>query len=323
MQIASYTLSAPVILAPMAGITDRPYRQLCRQMGCGLAVGEMLSANPDVWETDKSRLRMDISGEEGIKSVQIAGSDPELMAKAAQFNVANGADIVDINMGCPAKKVNKKLAGSALLKDHTLVEKILQAVVDAVDVPVTLKIRTGWDEENRNGVEIAKIAEQNNIKALAVHGRTRTCLFKGNAEYDTIKAIKKSISIPVIANGDITSPEKAKFVMDYTGADAVMVGRGSQGNPWIFKAITHYLATGKHHSPPSLEEIRDTVLSHVSQLHQLYGEAKGYRIARKHVGWYIKAWSLSSDYRQQFNAIEAATEQLDSLHNFFDNILQQ
>ncbi|NTS78736.1 tRNA dihydrouridine synthase DusB [Catenovulum sp. SM1970] len=321
MQIADYTLSSPVILAPMAGITDRPFRQLCREMGCGLAVGEMLSSNPDVWATDKSRLRMDHSGESGIRSVQIAGCDPELMAQAAQYNVSNGAQIVDINMGCPAKKVNKKLAGSALLKDKALVERIIQAVVNAVDVPVTLKIRTGWDPENRNGVEIAQVAERNQIQALAVHGRTRADLFKGEAEYDTIKAIKQAVNIPVIANGDITSAEKAVHVFKYTGADAVMIGRGAQGNPWLFRDINQYLATGEHAAKPELDEIRRVILKHVSQLHELYGEQKGYRIARKHVGWYIKECDLDSQFRKDFNAIEGASEQLDSLHQFFDNYL--
>ena len=219
---------------------------MCRRMGAGLVVSEMLSSNPKVWKTAKSMHRMDHTGEDGIRSVQIAGADPDLMAQAAQFNVENGAQIIDINMGCPAKKVNKKLAGSALLQYPELVESIVRAVVDAVDVPVTLKIRTGWDTDNRNGADIARIAEQNGIQSLAVHGRTRACMYRGNAEYDTIRAIKQAVSIPVIANGDITSPEKARFVLEYTGADGVMIGRGAQGNPWIFKQIQHYLQTGEN-----------------------------------------------------------------------------
>ncbi|WP_111978207.1 tRNA dihydrouridine synthase DusB [Algibacillus agarilyticus] len=319
MQIASYKLTAPVILAPMAGITDRPYRQLCRDMGCGLAVGEMLSSNPEVWRTEKSRLRMEHAGETGLRAVQIAGCDPDLMAKAAQHNVSNGADIIDINMGCPAKKVNKKLAGSALLKDPKLIERILKAVTNAVDVPVTLKIRTGWDPDNRNGIQIAQLAEKCEIQSLAVHGRTRACLFKGEAEYDTIRAIKRAVSIPIVANGDINTAEKAAYVLKYTGADAVMIGRGSQGNPWLFKDINQYLLTGTHADKPELYEIRDTMLKHVKQLHELYGEGKGLRIARKHVSWYCAAHSLGSELRSNFNAIEDALEQIDSLHHFFDN----
>ncbi|AWB66710.1 tRNA dihydrouridine synthase DusB [Saccharobesus litoralis] len=319
MQIASYTLKAPVILAPMAGITDKPYRQLCRKNGCSLAYGEMLSSNPDVWQTAKSQKRMETSGETGIQAVQIVGCDPDLMAQAAQFNAETGAQIIDINMGCPAKKVNKKLAGSALLKDPALVERILKAVTNAVDVPVTLKIRTGWDPDNRNGIEIAQLAEKCGIQSLAVHGRTRACLFKGEAEYDTIKAIKQAVSLPVVANGDITSAEKAKYVLDYTGADAVMIGRGSQGNPWIFADINHYLLTGEHLPKPDRQEIRDTVIHHVAELHELYGEGKGLRIARKHVSWYFAAHSLNSEYRKTFNAIENAQQQLDSLQQFFDH----
>lgn len=320
MQIANISITTPVILAPMAGITDRPFRQICRKMGAGLAVGEMLSANPLVWKTEKSRLRMDHTGESGIRSVQIAGCDPELMAQAAQHNVANGAQIIDINMGCPAKKVNKKLAGSALLQNPALVEQILKAVVNAVDVPVTLKIRTGWDPDHKNGVQIAQIAEGNQIQALAVHGRTRACLFKGEAEFDTIKAIKQSVSIPVIANGDITSASKAKYVMDHTGADAVMIGRGAQGRPWIFREIAHFLATGEHIAKPELAEIRQIVLQHIAELHQFYGEGKGLRIARKHVGWYLKELEDKGEYRQQFNSIESAPEQLDSLSSYFDHL---
>lgn len=272
MRIGSYSLPNNLILAPMAGVTDQPFRQLCHKLGAGMTVSEMLSSNPKVWQTDKSMQRMDHSGELGIRSVQIAGSEPELMAQAARINVSQGAQIIDINMGCPAKKVNKKLAGSALMQHPELVEHILTAVVEAVDVPVTLKTRTGWNPNHKNGIEIARIAERCGIQALAVHGRTRACMYKGEAEYNTIRAIKEAISIPVIANGDITSPEQAAHVLKYTGADAIMIGRGAQGNPWIFKQIQHFLEHGEHLQVPPLEEVAHTVVEHVKALHQFYGE---------------------------------------------------
>lgn len=302
----------------MAGITDRPFRQLCRRLGAGLAVSEMLSSNPKVWRTAKSMGRMDHSGESGIRSVQIAGADPELMAQAAQFNVSNGAQIIDINMGCPAKKVNKKLAGSALLQYPELVEAIVKAVVNAVDVPVTLKIRTGWDVDNRNGVEIAAIAEHNGIQSLAVHGRTRACMYKGNAEYDTIRAVKRSVSIPVVANGDITSPHKAQQVLEYTGADAIMVGRAAQGRPWIFREIDHYLKTGTLLAPPELGEVRSILMEHLTNLHQFYGEPMGARIARKHVGWYLHAHDENGQFRRVFNALETPQQQVEALNEYFE-----
>lgn len=306
------------MLAPMAGVTDRPFRQLCKRMGAGLVVSEMLSSNPRVWNTAKSMQRMDHSGEEGIRSVQIAGADPELMAEAARFNVSNGAQIIDINMGCPAKKVNKKLAGSALLQYPELVESIVKAVVNAVDVPVTLKIRTGWDTENRNGVDIATIAEQNGIQSLAVHGRTRACMYKGEAEYDTIRAIKAAVSIPVIANGDITSPQKAKEVLTYTGADGVMVGRGAQGNPWIFREIRHYLETGELLATPTLDEQHQVLQEHVTNVQTFYGGVNGVRIARKHVGWYLSEHDTDRNFRKQFNAIEQADAQLIAIDTYFN-----
>lgn len=318
MQIGPYTLDNNLIVAPMAGVTDRPFRQLCRRMGAGLAVSEMLSSNPKVWKTDKSLNRMDHMGETGIRSVQIAGADPELMAEAAQFNVKNGAQIIDINMGCPAKKVNKKMAGSALMQYPELVEKIVKAVVNAVDVPVTLKTRTGWDTDNRNGVEIAKIAERNGIQSLAIHGRTRACMYKGNAEYNTIRAIKDSVSIPVVANGDITSPEQAKKVLEFTGADGLMIGRAAQGRPWIFREVDHYLRTGETLPPPEKEEVRKVMLEHVENLHQLYGIVMGPRIARKHVGWYLEDQDTDRSFRKAFNAIESAEEQFDALNEYFD-----
>ncbi|MEO2267194.1 tRNA dihydrouridine synthase DusB [Pseudoalteromonas pernae] len=318
MQIGPYQLENNLMVAPMAGITDRPFRQLCRRLGAGLAVSEMLSSNPKVWQTAKSMGRMDHSGESGIRSVQIAGADPELMAQAAQFNVSNGAQIIDINMGCPAKKVNKKLAGSALLQYPDLVEAIVKAVVDAVDVPVTLKIRTGWDTDNRNGVEIAAIAEHNGIQSLAVHGRTRACMYKGFAEYDTIRAVKRSVSIPVVANGDITSPEKAKQVLEYTGADAIMIGRAAQGRPWIFREIDHYLKTGELLPPPPIEEVRSILMEHLVNLHQFYGEPMGPRIARKHVGWYLQAHDQEGQFRRVFNALETPDSQVDALNEYFE-----
>ncbi|TRX57813.1 tRNA dihydrouridine synthase DusB [Thalassomonas sp. M1454] len=320
VRIGSYQLDNNVILAPMAGITDRPFRQLCCRLGAGMAVSEMLSSNPKVWASGKSKLRMEHGDEVGIRSVQIAGSDPDEMAFAAQMNAQSGAQIIDINMGCPAKKVNKKLAGSALLKEPLQVEQIVKSVVNSVDIPVTLKIRTGWCENTRNGVEIAKIAEANGIQALAVHGRTRNDFYKGNAEYDTIKAIKNAVSIPIIANGDITSAEKAEQVLDYTNADAVMIGRAAQGRPWIFREITHYLKTGEHLAPPTMAETRAILLAHVQELHNFYGEFMGTRIARKHVSWYLQTHDQGKQFRSIFNAIEQPQEQLAALNVFFDKL---
>ncbi|EAQ32193.1 MULTISPECIES: tRNA dihydrouridine synthase DusB [Idiomarina] len=317
MRIGPYSLPNNLILAPMAGVTDQPFRQLCYKLGAGMTVSEMLSSNPKVWQTDKSMQRMDHSGELGIRSVQIAGSEPELMAQAAKINVSQGAQIIDINMGCPAKKVNKKLAGSALMQHPALVESILTAVVEAVDVPVTLKTRTGWNLDHKNGIEIAQIAERCGIQALAVHGRTRACMYKGEAEYNTIRAIKETISIPVIANGDITSPEQAAHVLRYTGADAIMIGRGAQGNPWIFKQIQYFLEYGEHLQAPPLDEVAHTVVEHVKALHQFYGEYKGVRIARKHVGWYLNERPNGREFRQAFNGIEEAEQQINTLEHYF------
>jgi len=285
-----------------------------------MAVSEMLLANPDVWDTQKTRMRMDHSAEGGLRSVQIAGADPEMMAFAARYNVEQGAQIVDINMGCPAKKVNKKLAGSALLRQPDLVRSICQAVVNAVEVPVTLKIRTGWDPDNRNGEEIARIAEDCGIAALAVHGRTRACLYRGHAEYDTIKAIKQAVSIPVVANGDIDSPEKARYVLDYTGVDAVMIGRAAQGRPWIFREIRHFLETGTKLPPPDREEVRTLMNEHVTNLHQFYGAYLGARIARKHVGWYLDEEEAGREFRKHFNALDCADAQLEALEAYFDGL---
>ncbi|MFC4698600.1 tRNA dihydrouridine synthase DusB [Glaciecola siphonariae] len=323
MQIGPYRLSNNLILAPMAGITDRPFRELCRKMGAGLAVSEMLSSNPRVWQTEKSMNRMNHEGESGIRSVQIAGSEPELMAQAAKLNVDNGAQIIDINMGCPAKKVNKKLAGSALLQDPALVARILDAVVKAVEVPVTLKIRTGWDVENKNGVEIARIAQSSGIQSLAVHGRTRSCMFKGGVEYDTIKAIKDAVDIPIIANGDICNEDDALRVLEYTGADGIMIGRAAQGNPWIFQQIQCFLENGKRLKKPSVTEQSEVLLTHMRGLYELYGEFSGVRIARKHVGWYVTAHDESRGFRRTFNAIEDANEQLEALTDYFSSLHEQ
>nr|WP_086938103.1 tRNA dihydrouridine synthase DusB [Thaumasiovibrio occultus] len=320
MLIGSYQLDNPLIVAPMAGVTDRPFRELCLRYGAGMAVSEMMTSNPDCWGTQKSKQRMVHEGESGIRSVQIAGADPVLMADAARFAVEQGAQVIDINMGCPAKKVNKRLAGSALLQYPQLIEEILTSVVGAVDVPVTLKTRTGWDTDNRNCVEIAQLAEQCGIQALALHGRTRACMYKGEAEYDFIKAVKQAISIPVIANGDIDSPEKARFVLDYTGADALMIGRPAQGRPWIFREIHHYLTTGEKLPEPPIEEIRQIMLGHVAELHRFYGEYLGLRIARKHVSWYLQTHDTAKAFRPTFNAIESAQQQLDALQGYFDNV---
>lgn len=307
----------------MAGITDKPFRQICCQMGAGLAVSEMLSANPKVWNTEKSKRRMLHDNDAGIRSVQIAGSDPQEMAFAAQVNADDGAQIIDINMGCPAKKVNKKLAGSALMKEPQLVEQIVSAVVNAVDIPVTLKIRTGWCENTRNGIEIANIAEHCGIQSLAVHGRTRNDFYKGEAEYDTIKAIKKAVSIPVVANGDITSAQKAERVLSYTGADAIMVGRGAQGRPWIFREINHFLKHGQMLAAPDMAEVRSIIVEHVKALHHFYGDFMGVRFARKHVSWYMQTHENGKAFRSMFNALESTQEQLSVLNRYFDNLTKK
>jgi tRNA-dihydrouridine synthase B len=320
VNIGPYQLTSNVLLAPMAGITDQPFRDLCFRLGAGLTVSEMMLSNPKVWQTTKSQQRQAHSDACGIKAVQIAGSDPSEMALAAQANVAAGAQLIDINMGCPAKKVNKKLAGSALLKEPLLVEQIIRAVVEAVDVPVTLKIRTGWCENTKNGVEIASIAEHNGIQSLAVHGRTRNDFYKGEAEYHTIKMIKQQVSIPVVANGDITSPDKALRVLEYTAADAVMIGRAAQGRPWIFREINHFLTTGQQLALPTRDEIRSLLFEHVKELHQFYGEFMGVRIARKHVAWYLQTQDQTKEFRYHFNALEHASEQLEALNDFFDNL---
>ena len=301
----------------MAGVTDKPFRLLCKQLGADLATSEMTTSDSALWHTRKSRHRMDHSGEPEPVSVQIAGTEPEQMAQAARHNVALGADIIDINMGCPAKKVCKAWAGSALMRDEALVERILTAVTQAVAVPVTLKIRTGWNAENRNGPQIARIAEDSGIRALAVHGRTRDQKYEGNAEYDTIARIKQERSIPVFANGDIDSPEKAAAVLDYTKADGLLIGRAAQGRPWIFREIRHYLITGRRLPEPSLPEISDTLVGHLRALHRFYGEPAGVRIARKHLGWYAKGHPHQADFRALFNRADSASAQIELILEYF------
>ncbi len=327
MNIGKHVFNNPVILAPMAGVTDSPFRNLCYQLGADLCVSEMVTSEKHLWKSRKTQLRLNHTNEKGIRSVQIAGTDPIKLADAAQFNVRYGAQIIDINMGCPAKKVCNVLAGSALLKNEALVADILSAVVNAVNVPVTLKIRTGWDQHNKNAVNIAKIAEQNGIQALIVHGRTRADAYKGEAEYETIAQVKAAVSIPIIANGDITGPEKAKAVLEFTKADAIMIGRAAQGNPWIFQQIKHYLATGKHLAPPDNKELCQVLNRHLQNLYQFYGELSGVRIARKHIGWYIKAHhdpaKQETDlFRKDINQINNADTQIKLVTEFF-NLQQQ
>jgi tRNA-dihydrouridine synthase B len=316
MQIGPHTLPNQLILAPMAGISDRPYRKLCRSLGAGLAVSEMISANALLWENKKTRQRINHEGELGPVVVQIAGADPEILALAAQENVRSGADIIDINMGCPAKKVCNKQAGSALLANEELVARILEKVVNAVDVPVTLKIRTGSDPENRNACRIAEIAEQSGVQSLAVHGRTRKCAFRGEAEYETIRQVKQQVAIPVIANGDISSPEKAREVLKYTGADALMIGRPARGNPWIFGQINHYLETGEILPPPAISEVRQVMLQHLQELYSFYGEYTGVRTARKHIAWYSKGFFSSNAFRREIMQVESSIEQLRMVDEF-------
>jgi tRNA-dihydrouridine synthase B len=302
----------------MAGVTDRPFRQLCRRLGAGLAVSEMVTSDMSLWDSRKSRHRLEHGGEQAPISVQIAGADPRMMAEAARANMRRGAQIIDINMGCPAKKVCKKAAGSALLRDEKLVADILEAVVESVSIPVTLKIRTGWCTDSRNGVAVARMAEDLGIAALAVHGRTRACGYHGQAEFDTIAEIVSKVKIPVFANGDITDARVARQVLDYTGAAAVMIGRAAQGRPWIFREIAHYLASGERLPEPSLEEVREILLAHLGELHRFYGEVMGVRIARKHVGWYLKTLAGGEAFRKTFFQIESAEAQDASIQDWFD-----
>ena len=323
MQIGPYKLKNNLIVAPMAGVTDRPFRQLCKKLGAGMAVSEMVTSNSLLYGSAKTLRRANHEGEVNPISVQIAGADPKMMAEAAKYNVDNGAQIIDINMGCPAKKICNVMAGSALLRDEPLVAQILRAVVNAVDVPVTLKIRTGWDKQNRNAVAVARMAEDIGVQALAMHGRTRACAYTGDAEYETIAAVKQAINIPLIANGDITTPEKARFVLQQTGADAVMIGRAAQGRPWIFLEIEHFLITGTHLPPPEVNEIHRVMLEHLHDLYQFYGDLTGMRMARKHISWYTKGLVGSANFRHNMNRLQTIESQLAAINEFFSELQQQ
>ena len=319
MQIGPHLLRNNVFVAPMAGVTDRPFRQLCKELGAGYAVSEMAASNPKLWASEKSSRRTDHEGEMEPKAVQIAGADPQDLADCAKFNVDRGAQVIDINMGCPVKKVCNNWCGSALLQHEDLVERILHAVVGAVDVPVTLKFRTGWNRENKNALRIARIAEQAGIQMLTLHGRTRADGYTGDAEYETIAAVKASVKIPVVANGDITTPEKARYVLDKTGADAVMIGRAAQGRPWIFREIDYYLRTGKHLPSPLVAEVRKLMDEHLRAHYAFYGEFLGVRTARKHIGWYVRDLQGGEEFRQAMNKLESTDEQLRAVDSFFES----
>ncbi|ARP75520.1 tRNA dihydrouridine synthase DusB [Bordetella genomosp. 6] len=326
MRIGPWSLPNNVLVAPMAGVTDRPYRQLCKRLGAGYAVSEMAASNPRLWDSVKTSRRLNHEGEIDPISVQIAGADPTMMAEAAAFNVARGARIIDINMGCPVKKVCNVASGSALLRHEDLIARILEAVVAAcapLGVPVTLKTRTGWDREHRNALRVGRLAEQAGIAALTLHGRTRADLYTGQAEYDTIRAVKAELKIPVIANGDIDSPEKARQVLDYTGADAVMIGRAAQGRPWIFREIDHYLRTGARLAPPSYGEMRDLLLEHLDDHYRFYGEHTGVRTARKHIGWYLDDLPGAAAFCARMNQIDNTREQWRAVADWFDTILRE
>ncbi len=321
MQLGPYQLRNNVFVAPMAGVTDRPFRQLCKELGAGYAVSEMAASNPRVWASEKTARRINHDGEMAPKAVQIAGADPQLLAEAARFNVARGAQIIDINMGCPVKKVCNNWCGSALLRDEALVASLVKAVVTAVDVPVTLKFRTGWDRNHKNALTIARIAEDAGIAMLTLHGRTRADGYTGEAEYDTIAAVKAQATIPVVANGDIDSPQKAKFVLQKTGADAVMVGRAAQGRPWIFREIDHYLRTGALLPAPLISEVRALMDQHLRAHYAFYGDYLGVRTARKHIGWYVRDLAGGEAFRQQMNRIEDCATQLAAVDAFFESQL--
>jgi tRNA-dihydrouridine synthase B len=317
MQIGRHQLRNNLIVAPMAGVTDRPFRQLCKKMGAGMAVSEMVASNSLLWGSEKTRRRANHDGEVDPVSVQIAGADPVMMADAARYNMDQGAQIIDINMGCPAKKVCNVMAGSALLKDESLVGRILDAVVGAVKAPVTLKIRTGWDRANRNALAIARVAERAGVQALAIHGRTRACGFAGEAEYDTIAAVKAAVGIPVIANGDITTPQQVKQVLERTRADAVMIGRAAQGRPWMFREIQQYLEQGVCPPQPEVDEIHRVLKAHLADLYGFYGEHTGVRVARKHISWYTKGLADSAAFRHAMNRLESSAEQMRAVDEFF------
>ena len=318
MQIGPYQLKNRLIVAPMAGVTDRPFRMLCKQMGAGMAVSEMITANKALWTTPKTLRRANHEGEVEPIVVQIAGGDPQMLADAARLNVEHGAQIIDINMGCPAKKVCNVAAGSALLRDLANVGRILEQVVKAVDVPVTLKTRTGWSADVKTAMQVARMAEDAGIAALALHGRTREDMYRGAAEYDTIAEVKQAIRIPVMANGDIDSPQKAKYVLEYTGADAIMIGRAAQGRPWIFREIQHYLDSGETLPPPRITDIGVIMQAHLTELYDFYGEYSGCRIARKHIAWYTKGLRGSNDFRQAMYRLESTAEQQQAVAQYFN-----
>ncbi|MEE8286138.1 MAG: tRNA dihydrouridine synthase DusB [Gammaproteobacteria bacterium] len=322
MRIGSYTLANALIVAPMAGVTDRPFRQLCRKLGASLAVSEMVASDRRLRDTPQSRRRRDHGGETEPRSVQIVGADPAQMADAARFNVDHGAQIIDINMGCPAKKVCNTHAGSALLANETLVARILAAVTAAVTVPVTLKMRTGVTPDRKNGVAIARIAADHGIAAIAVHGRTRACAFLGSAEYDTIAAIKAAVDVPIIANGDVRTPREARWVLSRSRADGLMIGRAAQGNPWIFREIDHFLRTGKMLPPPSIGEVGATLVEHLHALHAFYGQHLGVRVARKHLSWYCKGRPGAAAFWQSVNRVECAAVQLRLVREYFDGLAE-
>jgi tRNA-dihydrouridine synthase B len=317
MRLGPHELPNNVFVAPMAGVTDRPFRQLCKALGAGHAVSEMAASNPRLWASEKTARRLNHDGERAPVAVQLAGADPAMLAEAARYNVERGAQIIDLNMGCPAKKVCNVACGSALLRDVGHVARILDAVVSAVDVPVTLKYRTGWDPESRNAVEVAQLAQSHGIAALTLHGRTRACGFKGFAEYDTIRAVKRAVAIPVIANGDIDSAEKAREVLDYTGADAVMIGRAAQGRPWIFREIVHFLRTGERLAAPRVDEVLELLLGHLDDHYRFYGEAVGVRTARKHIIWYTRRLEGGERFCGQMNAIDDCAGQAHAVAAFF------
>ena len=326
MQIGPYLLPNNVFVAPMAGVTDRPFRQLCRQFGAGYAVSEMVTSRPDLWASLKTSRRANHEGEPGPIAVQIAGTEAQMMADAARYNIDRGAQIIDINMGCPAKKVCNKWAGSALMQDEPLALEIIGAVVEAAlphGVPVTLKMRTGWCDAEKNALSLALAAERAGVQMVTVHGRTREQGYKGLAEYDTVAAVKSALQIPVVANGDIDSPEKAREVLRLTGADAVMVGRAAQGSPWIFREITHFLATGEHLAPPLVAEVRRALLEHLQDHYGLYGEYTGVRSARKHIGWYVRALPEGEAFREHMNTLETAQQQLAAVAKFLDGLANQ
>ena len=326
MQIGPYLLPNNLFVAPMAGVTDRPFRQLCRQFGAGYAVSEMVTSRPDLWDSLKTSRRANHDGEPGPIAVQIAGTEAQMMADAARYNIDRGAQIIDINMGCPAKKVCNKWAGSALMQDEKLALEIISAVVQAAQahaVPVTLKMRTGWCDAEKNALNLARAAESAGVQMVTVHGRTREQGYKGFAEYDTVSAVKAALKIPVVANGDIDSPEKARDVLKITGADAVMVGRAAQGSPWIFREISHFLATGEHLAPPLVAEVRRALLEHLQDHYALYGELTGVRSARKHIGWYVRALPGGETFRDHMNTLDTAPQQLAAVAHYLDGLADQ